>query len=188
MDPQHTRPLVLGSQVSRDDIDDAMHHCGWRLTNIFVGSPTHPGQVVYASADRRSLLYLVEDQRLGVLYFTGTGPTIDETLAEVRDHLPVFEAADALERARHPRRAADLTEALAVLVLTAQSEPTDEQVEVMLSALSHEDGSLRNAALVAATYAAWPSLRAPIAEMAAHDPDSTVRGNAARVMEAIYPS
>ena len=188
MAPQRARPLVLSSQVSRDDIDDAMHRFGWRITNIFVGSPTHPGQVVYASADRQSLLYLVEDQRLGVLYFTGTGPTIDTTLAEARDHLPVLSAEDALERARHPQQVADLTEALAVLVLTAQSEPSDEQVEVMLRALSYEDGALRNAALVAATYAAWPSLREPITEMAARDADPTVRANAARVMEAIYPS
>jgi len=188
MNPQHARPLVLSSQVSRDDIDDAMDHFGWRITNIFIGSATHPGQVVYASADRQSLLYLVEDQRLGVLYFTGTGCTIDETLAEVRAHLPVCGADDALERAHHAKRAEDLIEALAVLVLTAGSEPSEEQVEVMLGALSHEDGSLRNTALVAATYAAWPSLRSPIAEMAARDPDSTVRANARRVMEAIYPS
>jgi hypothetical protein len=81
-----------------------------------------------------------------------------------------------------------LSEALAVLVLTARSEPSEAQIEALLGVLSHEDSSLRNVALVAATYAGWPSLRAPIAEMAARDPDATVCANAARVMEAIYPS
>jgi hypothetical protein len=180
------RPQVLRSDVSRDDIDDAMERCGWRITNVFVGSATHPGQVIYATADRRSSLYLVEDPRLGVLYFTGTGPTIDEALAEVRACLPTADIEQALASVHAPPDASALGQALAVVVLTAGPDPSPRRSAAMVSALRHRDPAIRHAALVAATYAAWPGLHSAIAELASHDPVATIRADATRVLEALY--
>lgn len=186
MAPPRPRPLVLRSDVSRDDIDDAMDRCGWRITNVFVGSATQPGQVVYATADRRSSLYLVEDQRLGVLYFTGTGPTIAAALTEARACLPTVRIDEALERVHEPADANALTRALAVVVLTAGPEPSERRTAAMVTALGHDDAAMRRAALVAATYAGWPALRPAIAELAARDPVAAIRADACRVLEALY--
>ncbi|MBW2525128.1 MAG: hypothetical protein JRI23_13175 [Deltaproteobacteria bacterium] len=182
------RRLVLRGDVARDDIDDAMERFDWRITNVFVGSATHPGQVVYATADRLSLLYLIEDPRLGVLYFAGTGPTIDTALDDVRAALPVVEMDDAVASVRTAGDEANLRESLATIVLSAGDDPSQHHIDAMRAALEHDRETVRRAALVAATYAAWRELQPTIAEMAHGDTEDALRTDAARVLQALYPT
>lgn len=178
--------VVLADQVSRDDIDDAMVRCGCRLTNVYSGSATHPGQVVFATRDRQSLLYLVEDGRLGVLYVTGTGPTIDGALDEVRTELAHHDEQDIETLTADPSDDARYARGLAVAVLTATQPPSAAQVQVLERGLTAPVAAVRQAALVAVTYAPWPALEGAVQQLASGDPDLVVRANAERLLGTLY--
>lgn len=178
--------VVLTDRVSRDDIDDAMVRCGCRLTNVYPGSATHPGQVVFATRDRQSLLYLVEDGRLGVLYVAGTGPTIDGALDEVRAQLAHHDERDIETLTSDPSDEARYARGLALTVLTAAEPPSAEQLQVLERGLTTPVAAIRQAALVAVTYAPWPQLERAVQQLANGDPDLVVRANAERLLVTLY--
>ena len=57
--------LRLGDAVPRDAVEDACVDLGFRLSNVVPRTAAHPAQIIFVSADRRTLLHLVEDEAAG---------------------------------------------------------------------------------------------------------------------------
>ncbi len=177
--------VVLTSEVTRDDIDDAAMRCGWQLTNVLPGSAQQPAQMIYAALRGSLVLYLVEDGRLDVLYFAAAGDGAREALAQVRRELACCD-----ENAHHQYLAgaddvAHLRRGLGILVLQSKTA-SDEAVALFERVLSHADLQIRSLGLVAATYAPWPQLRTAIERVAQHDPLPQLRANASQLIAVLF--
>jgi hypothetical protein len=183
---QRPQRAVLGDEVTRDDIDDVMRDEGLQLTNVIPGSDGVPPQLIFA-ADESDYLHLVEDARLGVVYVVAAGPSGDRLLARVRTKLPCLED-DALEAlddllGRPDVDVAAVRPGLAACVLCHPAEP---RTPGRLSrALGYADPEVRRAALVAATYAPSRALYAALAKIRDGDDVVELRGQAARLLDAI---
>ncbi len=178
--------VVLHESVNRDQIDDAVAELGWQLTNIIPASEQLPGQLIYATADRQGAMYLVEDGRLGLLYFTGSGESLDRELDGVREGLRHYSQADILQLLTGPADEPSYARAIGMLALTASEQPNERQLEQLERALTHDSTLIRGTALVAATYAPWPGLKPVLVKLATSDSDLAIRGNAQKVLEALY--
>ncbi len=179
--------VILGEGATRDHIDDAMAERGCRLTNVVPPSSSHPGQLIFTTGDRQGTLFVVEDTRLGLVYLTGQGDGLAQELNALRERLPSYDDTALSAQLARPDDEAAYARALGAVALMAGPEPTDAQLEAVRGGLGHSSAAVRSAALVAITYAPWPALGARIAELATGDPDATVRANAARLLEALYP-
>jgi hypothetical protein len=60
-----TTQFRLGDGVSRDAIEDACGELGFRLSNVVARAAIHPAQAIFLSADRLTLLHLIEDEVAG---------------------------------------------------------------------------------------------------------------------------
>jgi hypothetical protein len=177
---------VLQADVSRDDIDDAALRSGWQLTNVLPGGAERPAQMIYAAQQGRTVLYLVEDGRLDVLYFAAAGEGSKALMDEVRGELRCCEPDDYRPLVADLADVMRLRRGLGLLVLT-QPEPDAEALRVFEQALVHDDLQARSVALTAVTYAPWPALKPLIGRVVADDPLPALRATAAQLLAALFP-
>jgi hypothetical protein len=186
--------FVLRDEVGRDEVDDALFERGCTLINVVAPSQSHPGQMIYATRDRRGVVYVIEDAVLGVTYLSGAGEVAVAELAALTERLPSWrgngDVAALLATARDDGSiGSGPGKILGVLALTAGSEPGDARVAVFADALAHSSAEVRLAALVALLYAStpWSALRDLVAQLASGDADAFVRLHAGRVLETYGP-
>ena len=55
----------LGDGVPRDAAWEACAEIGLRLSNVVERSASHPAQAIFVSADRQTLLHLIDDEAAG---------------------------------------------------------------------------------------------------------------------------
>jgi len=170
--------------VTRDDIDDAMHRCGWQLTNVVPPTGHHPGQLMFAAAQPDTVLYLVQDERLGVIYVAALGQSAAAVLDQVRFELPCAEADGWRELTADPSDLESYRRGLAILALACPGA-TEPGIESFTAALSHTDPQVRTVALTAASYALWPELRSGLEQLRDQDPQSELRAAAAQLIEQL---
>lgn len=181
-----TGRVALRDTVTRDDIDDAAAACGWQLTNIIPPTETHPGQFIYASGDRRSLIYLVEDGRLGVCYVAVAGSTAGSVLDEVRAKLSCYTDDEIYELLDQPADDTALARAYGLLVL-GTTEPGERFCQALAGGLWHDSLLVRRAALTALTYAPLPPLKPHVARLAAEEQDAVLAATAKEVLQRMFP-
>ena len=177
--------VALNENVTRDDIDDAMFEGGFQLTDIVPAGDSHPYQMIYASADRSGLLYLIEDARLGLRYVQAVGGSQAQTLSFICDHLAVCTRESIALQLASPDDLGAHARALYGLALTTLPQTEDEDAKTIESALSHASPLIRRAALIAVSYAPLPALRAPLARVAMSDPDVAIRAAAAEIASSV---
>ncbi len=174
--------IVLSETVTRDDIDDAMHRCGWQLTNVVPPTGHHPGQLIFAAPDPETILYLVQDVRLGVLYVAAMGQAPEAVLSRVRSELDCCDPGSWAELVDDPSDLDRFRRGMAILAL-ASPGPSPERIERFADALSHADNPVRAVALTAAGYAPWPELRPALEPVRDHDPLEELRSAAAQLLD-----
>lgn len=59
--------MALASSVTRDDVDDAIAELGMLLINAVPASDRHPAQIILLAADRRHIVYVIDDARVEAL-------------------------------------------------------------------------------------------------------------------------
>lgn len=179
--------LVLGEAVSDDVLDDARLALGLQLVNVTPATRSTPAQLQFLSRDRRSLIAVVDDAQLDVTYLALAAPSpaeLSALAAELAATLPVLDegAVDALLAGATP---SDLARGLAAAALS--SAESASRSARFVAALGHSAREIRVRAVVAAAYARWPSLRAPLAEIARADGDAGVRTLATNALAAFPP-
>jgi hypothetical protein len=179
--------LVVRDGGDRDELDDALAACGCALVNVVAPSPSHPGQMIYASRDRRGFVHLVDDAVLGATYLTSSGEGAAADLEALRASVAVYGDDDMAPLVAAARDDAGVCRALGVLALTAGRDPGDVRLDAFAGALGHESAGVRTAALVALSYAPWPGLRGHVERLATGDVDPLVRLQAARVLQMLGP-
>lgn len=178
-----TTRIIPRDGVTQDDIDDAMADLGCRLVNVVPPTPSLPGQMIYATRDRKNVLYLVEDVQLGLSYFTGVGEDIVVDLDELRERLPCLRGEDLDGLLTACDGVSERVRALSIMALSVTNEPSDDYLSFFHDSLEHPSMTVRFAALVALSYVRWPPLRTSVERIAASDEDGMIRFHAQRVLE-----
>jgi hypothetical protein len=181
MSEPHSR-VVLSETVTRDAIDDAMHRCGWQLTNVVPPTGIHPGQLIFAVPQPETILYLVQDGRLGVVYVAALGQGAEALLAQVRFELPCCDVDSWGDLTDDPSDLDRFRRGMAILAL-ASPGPTAERVDCAVQALAHADSRVRTAALTAVSYAPWPELRPALEAVRDHDSVEELRSGASQLLD-----
>lgn len=187
--------VVLSENVTRDDVDDAAARLGWQLSNVLPADTGRPAQLIFSARGRRTFVYLVDDQSLGVAYLTASGDDADAVLAAACAELPFCaelpSELEALFRQDEPDAdaVAVIARGLAIAALSAPTgiHPAGRRLALLQQALAHPDPRVRAAGIAAAGHARWPTLSAALEEMAGRDPLPAFRAAAAelgRAMEA----
>jgi len=150
--------IALREATTRDDLDDVTREAGLLLLNIVPATATHPAQIIYTTRDRQSLIHLIDDARLGVLYFALHGAEEDAIARVIRERLPTLaqEEVFALAGAAAPR---DAIRGIALIAITAGPTAEPAPLEIFRAALVHADPDVRSAARSAAEYVPWPELK-----------------------------
>ena len=174
----------MRESVTRDDIDDAMHRCGWQLTNVVPPTGHHPGQLMFAAAQPETVLYLVQDLRLGVIYVAAMGQSAAALLDQVRFELPCEDADTWRELTADPQRLEPYRRGLAILAL-ASPGASQAGVECFTAALNHPEPNVRTLALTAASYAPWPELRPALEQVRDQDAQPELSRAAAQLLEQL---
>lgn len=60
-----TTQFRIGEGVPRDAVEDVCGELGLRLANVVARTDAHPAQAIYVTADRLTLLHLVDDPAAG---------------------------------------------------------------------------------------------------------------------------
>jgi hypothetical protein len=180
--------VVLRETVTQDQVDDLSAALGWRMINVLPATDEQPSQMLFATADRQGVVYLVQDSRLGLAYLTGTGSGMADELCMARQRLEHYPDTDLAALLASPASDEALIAALGVLALLGGSEPSQAELDALDRALAHPSPRVRNAALVALPYAPRPPLEPRVAALATGDPDPVVRSNAASVLASLYGS
>lgn len=60
-----TTQFRLGDAVPGDAVWDACAELGLRLSNVVPRTATHPAQSIFVTADRQTMLHLIEDEAAG---------------------------------------------------------------------------------------------------------------------------
>jgi hypothetical protein len=79
--------IALPSSVSRDDVDDAVHELGCLLVNAVPASERHPAQIILVTADRRNLVYVIDDPRVDALSIVVQGEDPERYAGALRSRL-----------------------------------------------------------------------------------------------------
>ena len=182
---------VLRDGVTRDDIDDVAQRLGWQLTNVVEPADGRPPQLIFAAKERHTFMYLIEEQRFGVLYAQTTGLAADVMLASLLEALPCYDIA-AADDLLAPLASPVLDEpglhsayrGIAVMMLLG-SRAQAATIERFEKVVEHVDPRVRLAALAGATYTPWPALRPVVQRIANDDPDVTLRASAAELLKAL---
>ncbi len=178
--------VVLRDTVTRDEIDDAVSACGCRLINIVPPSESHPGQIFYATSDRTEVFVLVEDGRLGAIYFTGQGKSSQHDLKDLAGRLACYGLDQIEKMLSRPEDEDAFTRALGFTVLCASEGSDDRRIAAFRTAFEHPSSQVRHAALVAISYAPAEALRPDVAHLAASDEEPMVRVLAERILESLF--
>jgi len=68
---------LLAAGVERDDVERTLIEAGMRLVAVLPKTEDHPAQLVFASADRRTVVHWVVDDRGGATFLAFAGPDAD---------------------------------------------------------------------------------------------------------------
>lgn len=172
--------VVLAPGVNLDDIDDLARDRAWQLTNVLPAGAQRPAQRIFTGPDG-TIVYFVEDARLGVTYAAAQGPGAEGEVAAVAGRLDTV-APLTLDAVGGD--VTSLAPALGALAL-AGVEATEGAL-VVGALLDREEVAVRSMALTALTYCPWPSLQPRLEAMATSDPEPALRQVAAQVSRALY--
>jgi hypothetical protein len=172
--------VLLRDEATADTVDDALHGAGCRLVNVVPATAVHPEQMIFATSDRRGVVHLVGDGRLGVRYLEGRGGSAAADLAAMARALPAWEPA-AVRTLAASGDEADRARAVGLAALGGD----DAEAEAALAAaLGDGSAAVRAAGLVACAYRPGARVGGAVRRLALEDPEPLVRLHAAALAAA----
>jgi hypothetical protein len=91
-DAQADRVLPFDASITLGALEDAFVDVGLALQNVVAGDDAHQAQRIYVTADRGTLVYLVDDARLGARFLLMRGGRASEIEAAIVARFRVVEA------------------------------------------------------------------------------------------------
>jgi hypothetical protein len=173
--------IILRETTSRDDIDDAIAACGWRLCNIAPADVGRPAQIICVSGRGTDLIYFIHDAQLDALYVAIAGPEQASLEARARAALPAYSPEEIAKMACSLEENAFMR-GLGYAALIAPPGGGEALVGVLRNGLSHKKANVRSASLVAAAYAAWPDVKALVRGVLKNERDDVVRAQATKLI------
>ena len=163
--------LIVNKTTARQSIDWIWGDQGWDLIEEIVRGPQRFFQRHWRTHDGSATVRYVEDHRLGLRFFTIEGEGREPTLTNLRTAIALEETESAMTTAES---ATDPTDRAGAILRIARLAPPAAKVrwtEMLRSGLTHENGAVRAAAVLACAYIAWPEL-IPLLESHAIDTHS----------------
>ena len=87
--------VTLAETVTRDDLDDAAVSAGWLLLNIVPKTAAFPAQVIWATADRRTMIHIIDDPSLASIAVVLQGAGEEAAAAVIREKLATRGATES---------------------------------------------------------------------------------------------
>ncbi|MEV6775291.1 HEAT repeat domain-containing protein [Streptomyces syringium] len=176
--------LVLGPEVSRDDVEDLAWDLDWNIHEL--GEEEAGARIdIWRTDDGKTEIHRVEDRPIGLTYLTLRGAAVTMTEQQVRSVLRVWAQSDALVALHDADGRDERLRGLYALALTADDLRDGAVVNEFRAAASDPDPGIRQAVVVAAGYRPDPALVELVAELRESDPVSFVRENADILLKGI---
>lgn len=183
MSPTATR-VVLRDTVGRDDLDAAARRWGWLLANVAPKSDSRPFQIVFLTADERTAVHFVHDERLDARYLALHGADVARAEREVRETLPTYDEADVRRMIERPMSRQEQIRGLGYLRLLAPSGLSRESAASMIQhVLARGEPEAKLAALDTAAASGVVEHVIDAVRRTKNDRDRDVRARAAEVLD-----
>ncbi|MBB5122015.1 hypothetical protein AF335_08250 [Streptomyces eurocidicus] len=175
--------LVLGPEVSRDDVEDLAWNLDW---NIYEMGEEEAGACVdiWRTDDGGTEIHRVEDRPIGLTYLTLRGSAVAVVERRIRESLSVWSRSDALAALCDAVGRDERLRSLYGLALVVD-ELDGAVLEEFRTAASDPDPGIRQAVVVAAGYRPDPALVELVTQLRDSDPVPHVRENADILLEGI---
>lgn len=170
--------VPLAPSVSREDFEDLAHRSGWMLHSVADASDAGPYTETWAIDDGRSAAHYIEDPLLSVAYVLAMGEDERTVSGWIAHEVPTMDEGDAARWALSAVGDADKARSAAYLAATAPPAANRQSLKAFERLLGDPSAEVRRAAAFAASYPAWPELKALIEPLATGDLDERVRAEA----------
>jgi len=180
--------ILLEGAADEELVRRAMYAADLNVVDEIEPGDDHPYEVVFAAPGDEAVAHYVEDDFLGYRYVvvaSGDEGVAEEVAGELRGALPHVSRDEVLRRAREARDGPAHAAALYQAAIVAPEVADAELLPLFERAFASGDPGLREAAILAAGYAEWKELAAPLRRLAASDPEPELRAQAAAMQEGL---
>lgn len=178
--------LVLRSFRAEDSVQALADSLGWPRAAERPATREQPRRVVWEIVPGINLSY-IEDEALHASYVVVTSSTSPGEIANflrlTSDNLDGYSVEDLTTLGVDAVTPEDRARALALAGLGAPKVADDGILSLVANAARDPDARVREAVVIAASYAEWPELRPVLGDIAARDREKAVRKLAKKLLE-----
>ncbi|MFL6729676.1 MAG: HEAT repeat domain-containing protein [Sphingomicrobium sp.] len=146
--------------------------------------PNNPQEVIWATRDGLTSFHFIDDPIIGLKYLTSDGPRAQHIGEQAHSALPALTLKDALRRLGRDESEEERLTTISLIGLLAPATFDPEIMEVFTTTMNSPSIRVRRHAILAASYAGWPELRALFAKVRREDTDPGVRDRAEVAIQA----
>jgi len=176
---------VLEDGTPRAEVSDALTRLGYSLRKTWPGNDESAYEEAWATPDEGSAVNYAEDPITLANYVAIRGATPDLVLMKVADLLPTLAPEEVIEALMTATSDDAQVRGLYRLAVTfPELDDTAKEIFEQFSTNAPEE-RLRDAAVNAIGYRAWPELIPLLEHVEARDPSDAVRASARRILPAL---
>ena len=180
--------VVLGDTVDTKSYAPLVVRLNWRNYEQIVPDDDSRHEWVYCTDDKANWIHYVEDYTLKVKYMLLIGPRAEQFEQAIRKSVSNWPRSMILERAHSPNLSrTDRREALYVLAIDTIERGIDQETfDIYSKALADSDSFIRKAAVLGASYLAWPQLAEPLRPLATKaEKNEAIRKEATSILKKL---
>jgi hypothetical protein len=172
---RYMRLIPRLSDTSANDIKQLALDGQWTLSDLATATDETPFEVVWLTPDRQTAIHYIDDRIVSFPYFYVQGDDPNGVSDQIKAHLDVYEWGEIQDMVSEAVDSASLARALFHVGVAAPQAFDPMIFGILVYALSHSNADIRQAALIAVSFAAWPEFREVLQRLEEGDPSPDVR-------------
>jgi len=186
--PYRSQSLVFRKGKAKNEVEHFAAAMDWPLRGEVAADPDRgtPYELQWSAGPALVMHYTEDDlSNTGYLVITGQRDDATQATAKVAErHLKFSSFDELLQEAGRASGTAERCRALIRVAIGAPRVFDRRLFDIIQNSLHDENPDIREAALWATSYPAWPQFRKLLENVAVHDPDHRIRDTAQGIAEA----
>ncbi len=184
--------VVLDESLTEANVDSAGWDLQWSIGKVIKAEGKTPKQAIYYYCDeeiQKTFIRFYEDDFIDLPFIEvyGDDPkSVEFVVKDIHDSLPTHSVPEIVAMVKNATEREELFLAMRYLGIGCGGEPaTPELLEMFQKWSTNPDPDIRDTAIIAMGYAAWPEFKDILEKMISTDPVPSLRKYAAHALEGI---
>ena len=177
--------VALKDNISKSDFDQTAWKYGWLWAEDILRTKERPYEIIRTTRSNQTSIHYFDDHLIDVRYIVidGVETEAHSVYEQICDSLDIYKYEDVDDLLNNAVNADNYIYAIYRVGVAAPSRFESRYFRLFERVFTNPDSKVRDAAIFAIGYVAWPEFCEILQEMNKNDTDSTVRESAALMLD-----